>query len=407
MEKKLVNLYTYARVSSESQTGNSSLPSQFERMEKAVNRWNKFQTSVQFNLIQSKSLNESATGIFGQLELMALIKIASKDKNGAILVSDSQDRYTRHVAKVCEAEKKGLNIYCAEISSYNGYKPVPYLQLQAMATEAAAEPLKIHRRTCIELAYAWENPNKFLYQRGKHRTEIDCYGNKVQVLKVGKREAEKSAENRWKRKFGDTFTGNSNKITYEKIKELKSQGKTFLEIGQYLDRNIELYPINSIVRKDSKYIEKHNLLTSKEKRRLLISGEWNITDSLQMIALEKQAKNKELASRGWITSIERVDKNGNVKTVLQPNRVYALYRDFLEKETIKTGERLEVKSGVLYFGDDSVLNQYINSIINNSSKREIARLLNAKGVKSKKGGAIHAQTVTRLQAEIKEQLSKM
>lgn len=401
MAQKIVNLYTYSRVSSESQIGNSSLDSQFLQMEKTVSKWNQCQTNVQYNLIECKSINESATGVNGQDGLLELINIASKDRDGAILVS-FVDRLSRHVSKGCEAEKKGLRIYCCDWSAENGIRPVPYPTLYELIAQAAKEPIKTYKRTCTPLAWAWENPNKFLYQRGKYRTVIGENGINTQVPKIGKREAEISAENRWKRKFGDTDTAKQDRQTYEKIRELLSHGKTFVEIGQHLDSNIELYPINTILRKDSKYLSKYNLLSSKEKRKMLISGEIAVWEIEPLRESEKLAKNKELQSRGWVTSKEQTDKNGNIKVKYEANRVYALYRNFSDLYAIKQGEKLEIKNGVLYFGADVKLNEYINEIVQGTNKREIARLLNAKGVKTKNGGTFYAQTVSRLQKEIKE-----
>jgi len=401
MTKKIVNLYTYSRVSSATQIGNSSLDSQFLQMERTVSKWSQNQADIQYNLIECKAINESATGVDGQNALLDLIREASKDRNGAILVS-FVDRLSRHVSKGCEAEKKGLRIYCCDWSAENGVKPIPYSILYDLITQASKEPIKTYKRTCTPLAWAWENPNKFLYQRGKYRTEIDINGNVVQVPKIGKREAEISAENRWKKKFGDTDTAKQDRRTYEKIEEFRKQGKTFLWIGQWLDSNIELYPINTTLRKDANYLSKHNLLSAKEKRKMLMSGEIAVWEITELRESEKLAKNKELQSRGWVTAKEKTDRKGNKKVMYEANRVYALYRNFSDLYAIKQGEKLEIENGILSFGNDTKLNKYINEIIQGANKREIARLLNAKGVKTKNGGTFYAQTVSRLQKEIKE-----
>ncbi len=403
---KTVNLYSYCRVSSDSQLSNTSLEVQISKIKKSIQKWDLQCNDISFNYIGGESVSERATAKDSQKVLTKLLQQIRKDKNGALIVSDI-DRFSRRVELAVIAEDKGLDVYGCDY----GFKPIPYDELIEEIHLASKEPRRILRRTCVPLAAAWKDENKFLYQRGKYRTEIDSNGNAVQVPKVGKKEVERSAYNRKQRTIGDTITGNQNRQIYNLIVEMRSKGKTYLQIGQHLDSNIELYPINSLFKNDARFREAHNLpYTNKELGTMLASGEMSNKEYLDYKEAEKKAKNKELDMRGWVTSKEKIGKNGKIKTVFEPNRVVALFRNFNgQNGKLKSGERLQVINGVLYFGTDKRINDFINLVIDDNVKslRYIANAFNEKGVKSKEGGMFYAVTIARLREEIAMQKEQM
>lgn len=400
---KTVNLYAYIRVSTQSQKDNNSRAQQFKQVSNWIDRRNAENENIQFILKEYISVVERATELDTQVEFERMLLKAAQDYDGALFIA-APDRLTRRYETTVKAYSK-VNIYA---SGKN--EPWTIAQLMEEMEYAEREPDRIIKRASELSAQSWLNPNKHLYQKGKYRDVIDADGNTIKVKKITQEMIDTSAYNRKAKTIGDTTTGRQNRRTYNKVIELRNEGKSYLQIAMYLNENIADYPYNAQFFNTKQFRERNDLEYSKrelfemQQRGEIFGGE--------VAAYLKRVKRcKELdRAKGWVSICMRKDSKGNYKQVKTGNKVISLIDRFEGRKKSEVNDRtsLEIKNGVLYFGTNRDLNKEINELINSSAKgTKVAARFNELGIKYKQVSAIDKHYISRWRKRIKEQISAL
>lgn len=398
---KTVNLYAYIRVSTPSQKDNQSRVQQLKQVSNWIDRRNAENENIQFVLKDSISVVERATELDTQVEFEKLLLKASQDYEGALFIA-APDRLTRRYETTVRAYSK-VNIYA---SGKNDSWTIA--QLMEEMEYAEREPDRIIKRASELSARSWLDPNKHLYQRGKYRDIIDANGNTIKVKKITQEMIDASAYNRKQKTIGDTTTGRQNRRTYNKVMELRNEGKSYLEIAMYLNEHIVDYPYTAQFFNTKQFRERNDLeYSKKELFEMQQNGE--IFGGEVAAYLKKVKRCKELdRAKGWISICMRKDSKGNYKQIKTGNKVISLIDRFegRKKSDISSTISLEIKNGILYFGTNRDLNKEINKLINSSAKgTKVAARFNELGIKYKQISAIDKHYISRWRKRIKEQKS--